>query len=242
MVDLVLHGGPVFTADAVRSRPTAVAVDAGRIVAVGHDEVLDLAGPGTEHVDLRGRLLVPGFQDAHVHPVWAGLHLLRCDLSELSTAPAYLEAIGSYARAQPRPALGARLRVVDARLSRRDAHRGGARHRRARPAGLPDQRRLPRRLGQLRSPAPCRYRRLHPRPGRRAHRARRRRHPHRHPARGRHAAGRGTGPHAHRRPSCSRPCWWPSTGCTRWGSPAGRTPSSATTATAPTPLSPTAPR
>ncbi len=101
MVDLVLHGGPVFTADAVRSRPTAVAVDAGRIVAVGHDEVLDLAGPGTEHVDLRGRLLVPGFQDAHVHPVWAGLHLLRCDLSELSTAPDYLEAIGSYARAHP---------------------------------------------------------------------------------------------------------------------------------------------
>ncbi len=101
MVDLVLHGGPVFTADAVRSRPTAVAVDAGRVVAVGHDEVLDLAGPRTERVDLRGRLLVPGFQDAHVHPVWAGLHLLRCDLAELDTAPAYLEAIGSYARANP---------------------------------------------------------------------------------------------------------------------------------------------
>ncbi len=99
MVDLVLHGGPVFTAGAVAARPTAVAVEGGRVVAVGHDEVLDLAGPGTEHVDLRGRLLVPGFQDAHVHPVWAGLQLLRCDLSELSTAPAYHEAIGGYARA-----------------------------------------------------------------------------------------------------------------------------------------------
>ncbi|MEO5610456.1 MAG: amidohydrolase, partial [Ornithinibacter sp.] len=68
MVDHIFSGGPVFTADAVQSRPTAVAVDGGRIVAVGHDEVLDLAGPGTERVDLRGRLLVPGFQDAHVHP------------------------------------------------------------------------------------------------------------------------------------------------------------------------------
>ncbi|HYN67622.1 MAG TPA: amidohydrolase [Ornithinibacter sp.] len=101
MVDLMLHGGPVFTAGAVADRPTAVAVEGGRIVAVGHDEVLDLAGRGTEHVDLRGRLLVPGFQDAHVHPVWAGLHLLRCDLSELSTAPAYLEAIGRHAAANP---------------------------------------------------------------------------------------------------------------------------------------------
>jgi len=105
MVDLVLHGGPVFAPGVVAGSdagwPTAVAVHHGRVVAVGHDEVLDLAGPGTERVDLRGRLLVPGFIDAHVHPVWAGLHLMRCDLSELDGAPAYLEALGSYARANP---------------------------------------------------------------------------------------------------------------------------------------------
>ena len=57
--DLVFRGGPVFTADTVRSRATAVAVAGGRIVAVGH-EVDDLVGPGTEVVDLRGRMLVPG--------------------------------------------------------------------------------------------------------------------------------------------------------------------------------------
>lgn len=99
--DLILSGGPVFTSRAVRSRPTAVAVRDGRIIAVGHDEVLELAGPSTERVDLAGRMLVPGFQDAHVHPAWAGVDLLRCDLSDLLTASAYLERIGDYARANP---------------------------------------------------------------------------------------------------------------------------------------------
>jgi predicted amidohydrolase YtcJ len=66
--DLVLTGGPVHTVDAARSRATAVAVRDGRIAAVGHDEVHELIGPRTEVVDLAGKLLLPGFQDAHVHP------------------------------------------------------------------------------------------------------------------------------------------------------------------------------
>lgn len=101
MVDLIFSGGPVFTASAVRERPTAVAVTDGRIVAVGHDDVLDLAGPDTERVDLTGRLLMPGFQDVHVHPVFAGVDLLRCDLSDLFSAEDCLARIGDYARAHP---------------------------------------------------------------------------------------------------------------------------------------------
>ncbi|MEV8273157.1 amidohydrolase [Microbacterium sp. NPDC077184] len=99
--DLVFHGGPVFTADTVRSRAHAVAVSGGRIVAVGGDEVRDLIGPRTEVVDLGGRLLAPGFQDAHVHPVWGGLDMLRCDLAEYGDAPAYLAAIDRYVAAHP---------------------------------------------------------------------------------------------------------------------------------------------
>lgn len=99
--DLVFHGGPVFTADTARSRAHAVAVSGGRIVAVGGDEVRDLIGPRTEVVDLGGRLLVPGFQDAHVHPVWGGLDMLRCDLAEYGDAPQYLDAIGRYVAAHP---------------------------------------------------------------------------------------------------------------------------------------------
>ncbi|WP_136709244.1 amidohydrolase [Agromyces sp. H66] len=95
--DLVFTGGPVFTANTVRSRASAVAVRDGRIIAVGSEHDLhDLVGSSTEVVDLRGRLLVPGFQDAHVHPVWGGLDLMRCDLSELSTEAQYLDRIAAY--------------------------------------------------------------------------------------------------------------------------------------------------
>lgn len=99
--DLVFSGGPVFTANTVRSRARTVAVTDGRIVAVGGDDLRDLVGPKTELVDLRGRMLIPGFQDAHVHPVWGGLDMLRCDLAELGTAAEYLDAIGGYAAAHP---------------------------------------------------------------------------------------------------------------------------------------------
>ncbi len=99
--DLVFTGGPVHTADAARSRATTVAVRGERIVAVGHDEVRDLIGPRTEVVDLAGRLLVPGFQDAHVHPVGGGTELVQCDLSGEVTAEEYARRIRAYADAHP---------------------------------------------------------------------------------------------------------------------------------------------
>lgn len=99
--DLVFTGGPVFTATAARRPATAVAVSGGRIVAVGHDEVRELVGRGTEVVDLRGRMLVPGFQDAHVHPVWGGLDMMRCDLAPFSTREEYLARIAQYAAERP---------------------------------------------------------------------------------------------------------------------------------------------
>ncbi|WP_329399820.1 amidohydrolase [Streptomyces lydicus] len=101
--DLVFLSGPVHTVDPARSRASAVAVRGDRIVAVGHDaEVRDLVGPATEVVDLRGKLLIPGFQDAHVHPVGAGLELAQCDLSAADTAAEYRELIAAYAAAHPR--------------------------------------------------------------------------------------------------------------------------------------------
>ncbi|RAJ38467.1 hypothetical protein K353_04404 [Kitasatospora sp. SolWspMP-SS2h] len=99
--DLVFTGGPVHTVDPVRPYATSVAVRGDRVLAVGHDEVRDLVGPATEVVDLRGRLLVPGFQDAHVHPVGAGVEAGQCDLSG-ATDPAECAArIRAYADAHP---------------------------------------------------------------------------------------------------------------------------------------------
>ncbi|MFI8243952.1 amidohydrolase [Streptomyces sp. NPDC085866] len=97
--DLLFTGGPVLTPDGRTA--TAVAVTGGRITAVGHDEVRELAGPRTEVVDLAGRLLLPGFQDAHVHPVPAGLELTQCDLSRRTTAEDTVAAVRAYAEAHP---------------------------------------------------------------------------------------------------------------------------------------------
>ncbi|MGW3105406.1 amidohydrolase [Streptomyces sp. NPDC001100] len=97
--DLLFTNGPVLTPGGRAA--TAVAVTGDRITAVGHAEVHDLAGPGTQLVDLAGRLLLPGFQDAHVHPVPAGLELTQCDLTGTRTAADTLAAVRAYADAHP---------------------------------------------------------------------------------------------------------------------------------------------
>jgi predicted amidohydrolase YtcJ len=99
---LLFVNGVVHTVDAARSCVQAVAVAADRIVAVGFDsEILPLAGDRSEVVDLRGRLLLPGFQDAHVHPVSGGVDMLQCPLHDLDSAEACLETIGAYATSHP---------------------------------------------------------------------------------------------------------------------------------------------
>ena len=55
----------------------------------------------TEVVDLEGGLLLPGFTDAHVHPIQGGLERLRCDLSAHSTREEYLATIKEYADTHP---------------------------------------------------------------------------------------------------------------------------------------------
>ena len=95
-VDILFTGGPMFGTDA-----GALLVRAGRIVAVGHDDVRELAGPRTEVVDLRGRLLLPGFQDAHVHAVLGGLELGLCDLSGTTDVGEYLRRVRAYADTHP---------------------------------------------------------------------------------------------------------------------------------------------
>lgn len=99
--DLIFTGGPIWTSDPARTIASSLAVSGGTITAVGHDEVLALRGPGTEVVDLSGRMLTPGFIDSHVHAIWGGLDLLRCNLAELSTADEYLAAIVAYGDAHP---------------------------------------------------------------------------------------------------------------------------------------------
>ncbi|MER8045434.1 amidohydrolase [Streptomyces sp. NPDC094032] len=99
--DLVFTGGPVFTGDPARTRATSLAVVGERIIAVGHDEVRALIGPRTEVVDLAGRLLIPGFQDAHIHAVSGGMEMAQCDLTGTTGVDDYLRIIGGYAAEHP---------------------------------------------------------------------------------------------------------------------------------------------
>ena len=126
--ELVFTGGPVYTADQARRRLVpagpaasagpaaggpaasyaaaghAVAVAGGRIVAVaaaGDERIRDLTGPATEVVDLRGRALLPGFQDAHVHPAFAGVTMVGCNLIGAVTLDDALARIRSHADSRP---------------------------------------------------------------------------------------------------------------------------------------------
>ncbi|MFC6083361.1 amidohydrolase [Sphaerisporangium aureirubrum] len=106
MSDLIFRGGPVFTGPTPcpppAGGPDAVLVRDGRVAAVGAEaDVVPLARPGHDTVDLAGRLLTPGFTDAHVHPVQAGLERAKCELSEVFGLPAYLEIVSAYAAAHP---------------------------------------------------------------------------------------------------------------------------------------------
>ena len=100
--DLVLRGGRVW---AGKGRPaaTAIAVKDGRVAALGSDtDVQPLIGPGTRVVDLHGRLVVPGFNDAHVHFLSGGFGLLSVDLRDARDEQDFAARIGAHARTLPR--------------------------------------------------------------------------------------------------------------------------------------------
>ena len=101
--DLAFIGASVETMVDGAPPADAVAVHDGRIVRVGSaDEVRELIGARTRTVELRGETLLPGFQDAHVHPIDGGLLSALCDLHDVDEAAAtYLVAIAAYARSNP---------------------------------------------------------------------------------------------------------------------------------------------
>ncbi|MBG6224268.1 putative amidohydrolase YtcJ [Arthrobacter sp. CAN_A2] len=96
--DLVLLNGRVFDGLSLHPSATAVAVAGGTLSAVGTDaEALAAAGPRTDVVDLRGRLLTPGFTDAHAHTFMGGIEALACDLAEHRGAAGVQRAVAVYA-------------------------------------------------------------------------------------------------------------------------------------------------
>lgn len=95
----LFRGGRVFTAAGTFAE--AVLVRDGVIAAVGSESDLVRLAPRHESVDLDGGLLVPGFTDAHIHPVQAGLERAKCDLAEIYGLGEYVAAVHAYATTFP---------------------------------------------------------------------------------------------------------------------------------------------
>jgi predicted amidohydrolase YtcJ len=95
--DLILTGARVLTADPLRPRAEAVAIRAGRILAVGRAADMDaLTGPETRVVNLAGHTVLPGFIDSHTHGLWgAARDLLEVFTGLGSTHAELLDAIAA---------------------------------------------------------------------------------------------------------------------------------------------------
>jgi predicted amidohydrolase YtcJ len=103
--DLVFIDGAVYTVDAARGWVSALAVSGDRIVYVGTDAgARALVGPHTRLIDLKQRMLLPGFQDSHVHPSQAPNPASALDLHGLLQREQVLERIRQFAHAHPEKA------------------------------------------------------------------------------------------------------------------------------------------
>jgi predicted amidohydrolase YtcJ len=103
--DLALRNGALYTLDESRSWAEALAIRGNRIVYVGTNAGLRrFLGTHTRIVDLHGRMVLPGLQDAHIHPISGGIQARACDLYGQSTAEAYVEAVRRFAASHPQEA------------------------------------------------------------------------------------------------------------------------------------------
>jgi predicted amidohydrolase YtcJ len=102
LADLVFVNGAVYRVDAARSWASALAVSGGRISYVGDDATArTFIGPATRVIDLNHRMLLPGFQDSHIHPGDYYPEATALDLhGPVQREPIY-ERIRKFAKAHP---------------------------------------------------------------------------------------------------------------------------------------------
>ena len=99
MAEIVFVHGKVWTGVAGQEFVEAVAVSGDKIVGCGSSEaMLKMAEPGTEIVELHGRLLLPGFNDAHVHVPWGGEQIVSVHLTDAPSQEEFRARIAAFAR------------------------------------------------------------------------------------------------------------------------------------------------
>lgn len=101
--DLVVTNANIQTIDQKRPRARSIAVLDGRIIAVGSDaDTRPLIGPKTRVIDAKGRLIVPGFNDAHVHFMETGAQLSSVDLRSARSPEEFVQRIKEFAAKLPK--------------------------------------------------------------------------------------------------------------------------------------------
>src|ERR1700682_4040216 len=99
---LILINGKVWTVNPAQPRAEAIACLGSRIVAVGTNaEIRKWVGPSTTTIDLRGKLVVPGFNDAHVHFLSGGQNLSSVQLRTSQSQAEFRQRIGDFAAKLP---------------------------------------------------------------------------------------------------------------------------------------------
>ncbi|HEY1290893.1 MAG TPA: amidohydrolase family protein, partial [Burkholderiales bacterium] len=97
--DLVLYNGRIITVDGRFSMVQAVAIRGERFIAVGaNDAVRAAAGPSTKQIDLKGRAVIPGLIDGHLHNAGGGPGV---DLSKARSVAELLAAVEARAKGAP---------------------------------------------------------------------------------------------------------------------------------------------
>lgn len=101
--DIVIINANIHTMDNGRPRAEAVAIYANRIISVGtSDEIKRMAGQRTRVIDAGGRLVLPGFNDSHVHFLSGGFQLASVDLRDAATPQEFAERIRRFAEKTPK--------------------------------------------------------------------------------------------------------------------------------------------
>jgi predicted amidohydrolase YtcJ len=101
--DLIITNARIWTVDKAHPQAEALAVIGERFVAVGSAAEVDAwHGPQTRVVDAQGKLLLPGFNDAHVHFVDGGDHLQQVQLKDAASQQEFARRIGERAKKTPK--------------------------------------------------------------------------------------------------------------------------------------------
>lgn len=97
-VSLLLVNGKIFVADAQGTIAQAIAINGERIVAVGTNEEIKRRYTGAHTIDLAGKFVTPGFNDAHIHFLGGGLALLQVDLNGAKSLEEALQRVAGKVR------------------------------------------------------------------------------------------------------------------------------------------------